>query len=219
MSQLSAALSSEDISPKRRQILAAAEALFLSQGYGAVSMDAVARLAGVSKATLYAHFTSKDALFATIVADKGSQTPIEPGLFPDHVEDLHAALTAIGQRVVRFMLLPRTLAIFRVTIAESGRFPELGRAFWENGPELFADTFCAWISSPAVRVHLHAPDPLTATHHFMSLMRSTLFLRATLGLAGDPTEAEIDTTVEDAVGAWLRAYGAERNPLPQEEGA
>jgi len=41
-----------EASPKRRQIVAAAEALFLAQGYGAVSMDAVARRAGVSKATL-----------------------------------------------------------------------------------------------------------------------------------------------------------------------
>ena len=56
-----------DGSPKRRQIVDAAQALFLAHGYGAVSMDAVARTAGVSKATLYAYFDSKDQLFATIV--------------------------------------------------------------------------------------------------------------------------------------------------------
>src|SRR3954451_25099586 len=57
----------EAASPKRRAILEAAAALFMAEGYGAVSMDAVARRAGVSKATLYAHFGAKDRLFAAII--------------------------------------------------------------------------------------------------------------------------------------------------------
>ena len=52
-----------------RLVLDAATALFMAQGYGAVSMDAIARAAGVSKATLYAHFSSKDQLFATIIGE------------------------------------------------------------------------------------------------------------------------------------------------------
>ena len=39
-------------SPKRKVILEAATELFMAHGYGAVSMDAIARAAGVSKATL-----------------------------------------------------------------------------------------------------------------------------------------------------------------------
>src|SRR6476659_7929583 len=54
-------------SPKRRAILDAARGLFMTEGYGAVSMDAVARSAGVSKATLYAHCGAKDRLFAAII--------------------------------------------------------------------------------------------------------------------------------------------------------
>ena len=60
----------ETESPKRRAILNAATELFAARGYGAVSMDAIARAADVSKATLYAHFESKDRLFATIVQDR-----------------------------------------------------------------------------------------------------------------------------------------------------
>ena len=44
-------------------IMQAAKALFLEHGFGAVSMDQIARQAGVSKATVYAHFTSKEKLF------------------------------------------------------------------------------------------------------------------------------------------------------------
>src|SRR5258708_20371451 len=49
------------------RILAAARTLFLKLGYGETSMDAIARHAAVSKATLYSHFAGKDALFAALV--------------------------------------------------------------------------------------------------------------------------------------------------------
>jgi AcrR family transcriptional regulator len=194
-------------SPKRLQIARAAETLFLAQGYGAVSMDQVARTAGVSKATLYAHFTSKDRLFATIVADKGRESPVVDALFPAEVPDLRAALLAIGQRMLRFLLHARTLAIFRIAIAESARFPELGRAFHDNGPQKFCDRFRTWLEDLAAQGSVRVADPLQATEQFMALMRSSVFLRATLALPPPPAEAEIDATVAAAVETWLLAFG------------
>ena len=197
-----------ETSPKRRQITEAAEALFLAQGYGAVSMDAVARRAGVSKATLYAHFVSKDGLFASVVANKGEDSPIEEALFPDEVTDLRAALLAIGLRLMRFMLRERTLAILRIAIAESTRFPELGEAFYANGPQKFRDRFSGWLGGLAAQGLVEAPDRLTATYQFMALLRSDLFLRIGMGLPSPPGEAEIDATVASAVETWLRAFAA-----------
>jgi TetR/AcrR family transcriptional repressor of mexJK operon len=202
------ALLPHETSPKRRQIVQAAEALFLAHGYGAVSMDAVARQAGVSKATLYAHFASKDGLFASIVADKGRESPVLESLFPAEVPDLRAALLAIGQRMLRFLLQPRTLAILRIAIAESARIPELGHAFHANGPQKFRDRFAAWLEDLAGQGRVRAPDRKVAAHHFMALLRSDLFLRAALGLPPPPGEAEIDATVADAVETWLRAFAA-----------
>lgn len=196
-----------DISPKRRQMLAAAEALFLAHGYGLVSMDAIARAAGVSKATLYAHFVSKDRLFATIVADKGAESPLDEDNFPAVVTDLRAALRNIGQRAMRFMLRERTLAIYRVVMAESARFPELGLAFYESGPHRMAQRFTAWVIELERAGLIHAPKPEMATQQFMGLIRSCLFLRATLVLPPAPTDAEIDETVDAAVDTWLKAYG------------
>ena len=48
-------------SPKKSEMmLEAARRLFAEVGYEAASMDLVAKTAGVSKATLYAHFESKE---------------------------------------------------------------------------------------------------------------------------------------------------------------
>ena len=195
-------------SPKRRQVVDAAERLFLSEGYGAVSMDAVARTAGVSKATLYAYFASKDQLFATIVGERSlSHVFDDHGLPPDGV-DIRAALLEVGERVLRFMLHERTLRIYRIAVAESARFPELGRAFYENGPGRTCARFREWLSHRHAMGSVATPDPSVATHHFMSMLRGSVFLRATLGAPPPPTEAEIMATVTAAVEAWLRAYGS-----------
>ena len=192
--------------PKRLQITQAAERLFLANGYGAVSMDQVARMANVSKATLYAYFPSKDVLFATIVCDKGTDSPLGEDLFPTHVTDLRAALEAIGYRMLRFMLRERTLAIYRIAIAESARFPELGRAFYENGPVAMTKRFSDWLNLLGEAGHVTVNDTLMATHQFMALMRCGVFFRRSLAIGPAETEEEINETVRLAADTWLRAY-------------
>ena len=52
---------------KQHAIVSAAEALFLQQGYGVISMDQIAKKAGVTKQTVYRYFASKNELFAAVM--------------------------------------------------------------------------------------------------------------------------------------------------------
>jgi TetR/AcrR family transcriptional regulator, mexJK operon transcriptional repressor len=199
-------------SPKRQAVIEAAGELFIAQGYGAVSMDAIARAAGVSKATLYAHFASKDKLFATIINEACLQNMAASAL-PEQSDDLATALTALGQRMLRFLLDAKPLAIHRVVVAESVRFPELGRAFYENGPAVFQRAFGAWLEAETTAGRLAVPDPIMAADQFVGMLRAPgVFLRASLGVPPPPTEAEIDATVAAAVRTFLRAYEISAGP-------
>jgi TetR/AcrR family transcriptional repressor of mexJK operon len=195
----------ESESPKRRAILNAATELFVARGYGAVSMDAIARSADVSKATLYAHFQSKDQLFATIVQVACLENIMPEDDLPDGAMPDEEALWAIGARVLRFFLRDRSLAIHRLVIAESARFPELGRAFYENGPVASRKRLAAWMTG---RPGLNVPEAEIAAEQFLGLLRTGLYLRATLGLTPEPTEPAIGAVVAAAVSTLLRAYGA-----------
>lgn len=195
----------ESDSPKRVAIVDAATELFAARGYGAVSMDAIARAADVSKATLYAHFESKDRLFATIV-EGACRENIMPGANPlDEAADAETALTAVGGRILRFFLGARSMAIYRLVVAESARFPELGRAFYDHGPVIGRARLAAWLSGLE---GLSIPDPGRAADQFLGLLRTGLYLRATLGLVAAPDEAEIDAAVRAAVETFLRAFGS-----------
>jgi len=205
----------ESLPRKRRQMLEAATALFIERGYGAVSMDVVARAAGVSKATLYAHFASKDQLFATIVGERGVVAHVEDVLPAGPVDDLRAALQTIGERVLGFMLGGRTLAIFRIAIAESARFPELGEAFHAAGPQKFCDRVRLWLSVQQEAGLVRPVDLEVATQQFMALMRSSLFLRASLGLPPAPGEQDIHATVAAAVETWMCAFGTNPSEIAE----
>jgi TetR/AcrR family transcriptional regulator, mexJK operon transcriptional repressor len=53
---------------KQQVILGAARQEFLRAGYGCTSMEAVAKAADVSIATLYRHASTKEVLFRAIVS-------------------------------------------------------------------------------------------------------------------------------------------------------
>ncbi len=198
----------ETDSPKRQAVLDAAADLFIAHGYGAVSMDVIARAANVSKATLYAYFRSKDSLFATIITEAcrahgGWETEL-----PADAADVEAALMRFGRRLLHFLLQDHALAIYRVVVAESARFPELGQAFFEGGPETGRALLGGWLAHQAQAGRLRVPDPLLAAEQLMALLRAGPLFRATLGVPPTPDEAEIEATVRSAVGTFLAAYAA-----------
>ncbi|HWX50862.1 MAG TPA: TetR/AcrR family transcriptional regulator [Roseomonas sp.] len=211
---MSHATDSLEASPKRRAILDAAAALFMAEGFGAVSMDAVARAAQVSKATLYAHFPGKEALFLEIisanclkmrmmmdVALSGSRLPLE------------GALTELGQQWLRFLLRPQVRALHRVVVAEGMRFPHLARDFYLGGPQAVRGWLAGWLAGEqrAGRLRPDADLPQVA-EQFLALLRGDLFLRATLGLVTEVEEGEVAALAARAARAIARLYGTAPDP-------
>ena len=125
-------------SRKRRAILQAATKAFLQQGYRGTSMDEIAALAGVSKQTVYKHFADKKRLFSEIVL--GTVTEASDPVHNEVLKltdsgDVEADLRDLARRQVATVMQPHLLQLRRLVIAEVGRFPELGRTFYEQGPE------------------------------------------------------------------------------------
>lgn len=193
---------------KRRQVVEAAARLFMAQGYGATSMDAIAREAGVSKATLYAYFPGKDALFAAIVGEACERESEGRPCCPNADDsDLEATLLSLGEGYLSFLFREEVLAIQRVVMAEGPRFPELGRAFYESGPRRMIGWLAGWFASLQERGRLRAGHAELAAEQFLSLLRSTAFLRHMLRLPPAPDAAEVARIAAAAVDTFLRAWG------------
>lgn len=114
---------------KRTTIMRAALTLFLRDGYSETSMDAVTEEAGVSKATVYAHFASKQVLFETLMREGAGAAfdkfpPLARGDGPPEAE-----LSAFFERVLQHILADGAYAWDRLVIAEAVRHPENARLF------------------------------------------------------------------------------------------
>ena len=110
---------------KSEMMLEAARRLFAEVGYEAASMDLIAKTAGVSKATLYAHFESKENLFVEILEAEIGR-PEDRDWIPERFEgDAEGVLRRFAQR--HGALLRRRTRARRLS-AVRRRSPPLSRA-------------------------------------------------------------------------------------------
>jgi AcrR family transcriptional regulator len=194
-------------SAKRRQILDGARRVFLADGFDGASMNDIARVAGVSKGTLYVYFESKEALFVALIRDDRKQQA-EQLVIPENAADPRAPLASFGRQLITLMTQPELLAQVRIVIAATGKFPSLGRAFYESGPTYgvmkLAEKLVDWRTAGLLRID----DPILAAHQFLGMCKSGVFQGCLFGAAIASPE-EIARTVDSAVEVFMRAYGTE----------
>ncbi len=191
---------------KRRAITAAARALFLSAGYGAVSMDQIARAAEVSKATLYAHFESKDALFAAIIQERCAAMVALTEAPPDDADPVQV-ITGLAKQLALHMASPESIALHRVIITERGRFPEIGRIWYERGVTHVLGIFADTLRRLDAAGRLPVPDPAQSAEYLAALVKTSWFIRMMIGQT-DPAdlEAEIDAAIRRSVAFFVAAH-------------
>ena len=191
---------------KRGQIQDAAARLFLSQGYAATSMDSVAAEAQVSKATLYAHFKSKQALFESMVQER-FRTEMEENLQPAQLgDDPLEGLAAVGRRFLGLLVAYRAMGTFRIVLAESQRLPELGEAFYRSGPARTLQIVTAYIEHLNRLGRLEVPDPQLGADLFLGMLKTTRYLKCLLGLAPAPQEDETKRLALAAAKLFVAAH-------------
>lgn len=112
---------------RRQQILDVALDAFSTLGFAGTSMDRIARGVGLSKAGLYAHFASKDDIFEALLTDHLLGPPLDGVWASDPGRSLEEAVDAFLDGCYAGVNSARSLGIFRLLVAESGRAPDFMR--------------------------------------------------------------------------------------------
>ncbi|MCX4090739.1 TetR/AcrR family transcriptional regulator [Nocardia sp. alder85J] len=191
-----------------RALRGAALHLFLDQGYDGTSMEAIARAAGTTKASLYTRFPSKEAMFRSVLewavqrADWPTPEPTAPA-----PGDLTHALTEIAATAWARSLHPDLVKLRRIAAAQAERHPDLARqaTSWP-AEQLIADLLRHHARLGAIV----ADDPELLAGHFLAMVtapgRSTVFGHAR------PGPAAADRTISSAVHLFVR--GLRPDPVP-----
>jgi TetR/AcrR family transcriptional regulator, mexJK operon transcriptional repressor len=190
----------------RDRILDAATELLFSHGYGATSIEAIARRAHTSKRTFYQRFANKPALMSAVVVRliDSLRPPADVPLIEG--EGLDQILVHLGSLILHAALTPRVLQLQRLIVAESKRFPELASAVAKSGGRQEA---VAFISALLMRhpqgAFVTPADAGFAANQFLQMIVSLPQLRA-IGLGAPMAPEELDLWVRSTVELFLDGY-------------
>ena len=191
---------------KRKAILEAAETLFLRNGYDGSSMDAIAAEAGVSKLTVYSHFTDKETLFAFAVKSKCEQQ-IPELLFelPDGVP-IETVLLNIARGFHRLINSDESIELHRVLITHGAQNPKMSQMFYDAGPQRLIDGMEQLLTHATLRGQLQVSNPLMAADQFFCLVKGGCNFRLLIGCGIQQSEDELEAQVHATVDLFVRAY-------------
>ncbi|MFT3727098.1 MAG: TetR/AcrR family transcriptional regulator [Terricaulis sp.] len=193
---------------RRALIMDRGEEAFLADGFQGASMADIAARAGCSKGTLYNYFESKDELFLACVARHCEGLQIEMLSLARSGGDVSQTLTEIGRRYAQFVATDAIVRRFRMIAAEGERAPEITRAFYAMGPARGVETLSAYIKGAMESGLLRRGDAERAARNFFALCTGHRTKARLCNAEPEPTQAETEADVAEAVRVFMAGYGA-----------
>jgi len=183
---------------KRQQILNSSGELFLTSGYSGCSMEMVAKHSGVSKQTVYSHFSNKEALFLAVIEDKCEEYQLDDRHLEGADYSLLQVLRERGLQIVKLLHDDQVIAIYRVIIGEVNSNPRVAELFYQAGPkhslEYLAKCFLKFAQQPITEELAHK-----CAVTFFSLLKSEFHIKSILGLDFALSDPEQIAHVEFAI--------------------
>jgi len=196
---------------RHREIREAAIGIFLDNGYDRATMEDIAVRAGVSKQTVYKHFTDKQSLFADIVLSTTGDMEALVGLIADRLSTTSNPakdLEYLAETFLNALMQPRVLRLRRLVISSADRFPEIATAWYEQGFERALGVLSSSFQALTDRQLLAVDDSAMAAEHFVGMLFWIPVNKAMF--TGDDDYAathKLAPVARSAARAFMSAYG------------
>ena len=168
---------------------------------------------------MYACFPSKEAMFAAVIE---RECAVMTESFKEAMRvitgEIATTLADLGMSYLRMVLSPVAMSLFRVVMAETPRFPELGRRFYLAGPKVVNERLAAYMSEAARtgEIDIQSIGIGAAATLFISMVRGEAQLECLTHPSAQPSAAQMERWVQNAVTTFLGAYGVSRLPRNQD---
>ena len=193
-----------DKSKKRAVIIKGAEDIFLSMGYELASMDKIAAKAGVSKRTVYNHFTSKENLFEVIVDTLLAQRQNLETIKYDRDKTLEEQLLAFAESEIFLIDSPRRLELSRFLTITFLKDRDCQRKTVAKYPSMY-DMLLEWLKEA------ESDGKIKTDHLFMS---ARIFYALVIGAITWPVlftdglnKEAVKPMLDEVIAVFLARYG------------
>ncbi len=194
---------------KAAAVLAGARSAFLAHGFSAATTDMIQAASGVSKATVYARYPTKEALFTAVVEAECARFLGAVRATEIRSRKLRDVLEALALAYLGLVLSADALALFRAVVGEAPRFPALARQFYLVGPHGLNLIVEARLEEARIRgeVDFSSIGLEMAAIHFVNLVRGEAQMQCLTHPGAVPSEAQRDQWAAAAVTTFMRAFG------------
>lgn len=193
---------------RREAILNIAQQSFLDQGYDRTTMSGIAEAMGGSKGTLWSYFDSKEALFGAVIDRAATHFRADLMAALDPSGQPKMSLRRFAESFIRKITSADAIALHRIVVGESPRFPELGRIFYTRAPGVMREMLARYIAIQMEAGALRKDEPMKASGMFLSLCDGGHHKRVLWGIEPYSDAAAKEEAIT-AVDHFLRAYGPE----------
>ena len=178
-------------------------------------MEDIAVRAGVSKQTVYKHFTDKQTLFADIVLSTADDMEALVGLIADRLSTTSNPakdLEYLAETFLNALMQPKVLRLRRLVISSADRFPKIASAWYEMGFERALGALTSSFQVLNDRQLLAVDDPAMAAEHFVGMLFWIPVNKAMFTGDDDYSAThELAPVARSAARAFMSAYGMGRN--------
>lgn len=191
---------------KRAELLEAATAVFLEQGFERTLMSDICEKAKCSKSTLYSYFASKEDIFFEVVIGGTAQEGAELFMNLDGLGDcFEERLYEFGRRYLLNLYSPRFMALRRLIFADTSNL-SIGRTIYENGIQRYEHFIVEFLAKAMDSGSLRTADPAIAVSHLCGLLESELLPRFLLRALDNISRTDLELVAQRAVESFLAAY-------------
>ena len=190
---------------KGAAILDAARALFIEHGVGAVSIEAIAARAGVSRQMIYSHFTDKHALFEEVVLRE--MLAIEAG----HIghasaqgDDFEGSLRAFGIVIMSYFATDTVVAFYNLLAGDLRRHPDIARTLYDIGPARTIANLASILAGAGDRLVID--DHVKAAEALFGLWQGGSNFALSLDVDAKVTKQTIAERVDYGISLFMRAF-------------
>jgi TetR/AcrR family transcriptional regulator, mexJK operon transcriptional repressor len=191
---------------RRAAIIQLALRSFLTNGYEATSMSAIAKEMGGSKGTLWSYFGSKEELLAAVIESLSARFQSFMGEILDTKKDIRVVLTRFCETFIERISRPEAVALQRLIVSQADRFPEIGRVFYDHAPAINHATLSDFVKRQMSAGVLRKDDPSEAAHMLLDLCTAGYHDLVLYGVKGVSRAVEKREAAR-VVKQFLRCYG------------
>lgn len=199
---------SATIARSEQAIIAAARSLFLEHAFTAVSVEDIARVAGVSRQTVFNRFKTKDAVFRAMIADHwthwGRGATIER---VPHEAPVADHLRAIARSIAAFQDDTQQIQFQRLVVAESRDHDWIGPAAYRAGKQTRMKALAAHFTQLHKEGRLHCENPDIAAWQFVGLVQEFIVWPKVMAIEAPEDIPPTETVIEEAILTFLARYG------------